>query len=127
MTSRRQQKKHQQRPVSHRYDMPAQESPDVPVTYLPLTRGEGVRQPRIFDPALKQFTYAFRAGDPIFEDEETGRRRRRARREAIDHLVGIVALTLVAEPRTARQPPAGGVDRRAGPGSGRSRLGGGTA
>ncbi|MFD0480624.1 hypothetical protein ACFQ0B_80250 [Nonomuraea thailandensis] len=83
------------------------------MTYLPLTRGEGVRQPRIFDPALKQFTYAFRAGDPIFEDEETGRRRRRARREAIDHLVGIVALTLVAEPRTARQPPAGGVDRRA--------------
>ncbi|RVX37912.1 nucleotidyltransferase AbiEii toxin of type IV toxin-antitoxin system [Nonomuraea polychroma] len=89
MTSRRKQKK--QQPVSDRYDMPAKQSPDVPVTYMPLTRGDGVRQPRIFDPALKQFTYAFRAGEPVFEDEETGRRWRRARREAIDHLVDIVA------------------------------------
>ncbi|MFE3448937.1 nucleotidyl transferase AbiEii/AbiGii toxin family protein [Nonomuraea sp. NPDC059194] len=65
--------------------------PDFPATYLPVTHGEGVRQPPIFDPALKQFARAFRAGEPVFEDERTGRRWRQARRIAIDHLVQIVA------------------------------------
>jgi hypothetical protein len=65
--------------------------PDFPATYLPVTHGEGVRQPPIFDPALKQFFRAFRAGEPVFEEEETGRRWRRARRSAIDHLVRVVA------------------------------------
>ncbi|MEU7916469.1 nucleotidyl transferase AbiEii/AbiGii toxin family protein [Microbispora bryophytorum] len=51
----------------------------------------GIRQPPIFDPALKQFDRAFRAGEPVFDDPETGRRWRRARRQAIDHLVRVVA------------------------------------
>ncbi|MFD1938868.1 nucleotidyl transferase AbiEii/AbiGii toxin family protein [Nonomuraea mangrovi] len=65
--------------------------PDFPATYLPVAQGKGVRQPPIFDPAVKQFARAFRAGEPAFEDEETGRRWRRARRSAIDHLARIVA------------------------------------
>jgi hypothetical protein len=65
--------------------------PDFPATYLPVAHRKGVRQPPIFDPALKHFSRAFRAGEPAFEDEETGRRWRHARRSAIDHLVRIVA------------------------------------
>ncbi|MFC4117387.1 hypothetical protein [Nonomuraea zeae] len=114
--------------MSDRYDMPAVESPDVPVTYLPLTRGDRVRQPRIFDPALKQFTHAFRAGEPAFADEETGRRWRRARREAIDHLVGIVARSPWSENLVLRGSLLLeawiGAEAR---GSGRPRLGGDAA
>ncbi|MEV1204404.1 nucleotidyl transferase AbiEii/AbiGii toxin family protein [Microbispora rosea] len=62
-----------------------------PETYLPVANRPGIRQPPIFDPALKQFDRAFRAGEPIFDDPEAGRRWRQARRQAIDHLVRVVA------------------------------------
>ncbi|MFF4126389.1 nucleotidyl transferase AbiEii/AbiGii toxin family protein [Microbispora rosea] len=62
-----------------------------PETYLPVANRPGIRQPPIFDPALKRFDRAFRAGEPIFDDPEAGRRWRQARRQAIDHLVRIVA------------------------------------
>ncbi|MEU8247921.1 nucleotidyl transferase AbiEii/AbiGii toxin family protein [Nonomuraea sp. NPDC048916] len=71
--------------------IPPRGTEEFPTTYIPAAQGEGVRQPPIFDPALKQFDHAFRAGDPVFEDEEIGRRWRRARRSAIDHLVAVVA------------------------------------
>lgn len=70
---------------------PERGSPHFPGTYLPAAHGGQVRQPPIFDPALKQFVHAFRAGEPVFADEETGRRWRWARRTVIDHLVRVVA------------------------------------
>ncbi|MFG1825092.1 nucleotidyl transferase AbiEii/AbiGii toxin family protein [Microbispora bryophytorum] len=71
--------------------VPPRGTPWFPTTYLPVTDRPGFRQPPIFDPALKQFDRAFRAGEPIVDDPETGRRWRRARRRAIDHLVRVVA------------------------------------
>ncbi|GAA4210854.1 nucleotidyl transferase AbiEii/AbiGii toxin family protein [Microbispora amethystogenes] len=71
--------------------VPPRGTPRFPATYVPVTDGPGTRQPPIFDPALKQFERAFRAGEPAFEDPETGRRWRRARRQAIDHVVRVVA------------------------------------
>ncbi|NRQ36249.1 nucleotidyl transferase AbiEii/AbiGii toxin family protein [Nonomuraea sp. NN258] len=71
--------------------IPEPGGPGLPATYLPLAHGAGARQRPIFDPALKHFPRAFRAGEPAFADEETGRRWRRARRLAIDHLVKVVA------------------------------------
>ncbi|WP_182902403.1 nucleotidyl transferase AbiEii/AbiGii toxin family protein [Microbispora sp. H10830] len=71
--------------------VPPRGTPWFPSTYLPVTDRPGIRQPPIFDPALKQFDRAFRAGEPIFDDPEVERRWRRARRRAIDHLVRVVA------------------------------------
>ncbi|MEN3539166.1 nucleotidyl transferase AbiEii/AbiGii toxin family protein [Microbispora sp. ZYX-F-249] len=71
--------------------VPPRGTPDFPETYLPVVNRPGIRQPPIFDPALKQFDRAFRAGEPVFDDPETGRGWRRARRRAIDHLVRVVA------------------------------------
>jgi hypothetical protein len=51
----------------------------------------GVEKARVFDPALKHYAYAFRRGEPVFADPEIGRRWRRARRRALDHLLRIVS------------------------------------
>ncbi|MEW9531236.1 nucleotidyl transferase AbiEii/AbiGii toxin family protein [Microbispora sp. NPDC049125] len=78
-------------PLPEGTTVPGRGTPRFPATYVPVTHGQGARQPPIFDPALKQFDRAFRAGEPAFDDAATGRRWRRARRSAIDHLVRVVA------------------------------------
>ncbi|WP_428950674.1 nucleotidyl transferase AbiEii/AbiGii toxin family protein [Streptomyces sp. cg35] len=61
----------------------------LPRTLLPAP--EGLSQPPVFDPALLQYPYAFRAGDPRFDDEATARAWFRARRTALDLVLAAVA------------------------------------
>lgn len=60
-----------------------------PKTLLPAPAG--LRQPVVFDPSLKQYPAAYRAGEPVFEDEESERAWRRARRTALDTVLAAVA------------------------------------
>lgn len=55
---------------------------DLPRTLLPAP--PGLRQPVVFDPALKQYADAYRAGEPRFDDPATARTWHRARRTALD-------------------------------------------
>ncbi|WP_214108629.1 nucleotidyl transferase AbiEii/AbiGii toxin family protein [Acrocarpospora catenulata] len=68
-----------------------------PTTYLPVTIGAGTRQKPIFDPALKQFERAYRAGEPEFDAPETGRRWRTARRHAIDLVLEVISGSVWSE------------------------------
>ncbi|MFE7469415.1 nucleotidyl transferase AbiEii/AbiGii toxin family protein [Streptomyces sp. NPDC057499] len=63
----------------------------LPATLLPAP--SGMNHPLLFEPALKQFAHAYRAGDPRFTDgeEELGRTWRRARRTALDMVLASVA------------------------------------
>ncbi|AXE82210.1 nucleotidyl transferase AbiEii/AbiGii toxin family protein [Streptomyces atratus] len=67
-------------------------SSDLPGTLLPAPAG--MNHPVIFEPALKQFTNAYRAGEPEFdgegEGEEMGRAWRRAWRTALDTVLAAV-------------------------------------
>ncbi|NYI04116.1 nucleotidyl transferase AbiEii/AbiGii toxin family protein [Allostreptomyces psammosilenae] len=64
---------------------------DFPRTYQPVAVSAGVRQEPIFDPALKHYFRAFRAGEPLFDDEPTALRWRAARRAVMDHLLARLA------------------------------------
>jgi hypothetical protein len=55
---------------------------DLPSTLRPIP-DKGVTQRPVFDPALKQYSNAYRAADPHFTDDETERAWRAARRTAI--------------------------------------------
>ena len=66
-------------------------TPGYPATYQPIPPEDGVWQRGAFDPALKQFGYAYRAGEPEFTDPGTGRAWRGARLAAMHHLLGLVA------------------------------------
>lgn len=66
-------------------------SAGYPSTYQPIPGGDGVTQRGVFDPALKQFDNAYRHGEPSFADAETGVRWRQARREAMHHILRVVA------------------------------------
>ncbi|MFI0712477.1 nucleotidyl transferase AbiEii/AbiGii toxin family protein [Streptomyces inhibens] len=61
----------------------------LPRTLLPTP--QGMSRPAVFDPALKQFSHAYRAGEPRFEDEASGRAWHRARRTALDVVLAGVA------------------------------------
>jgi len=45
----------------------------------------------VFDPALKQFPHAYRAGEPVFDDEQLGEHWRRTRRIALEQVLRAVA------------------------------------
>ncbi|MEJ2857890.1 MULTISPECIES: nucleotidyl transferase AbiEii/AbiGii toxin family protein [unclassified Saccharothrix] len=63
-----------------------------PSTFRPLAAdGLDVRQHRVFDPALKHFDHAFRAGEPVFGDPAEGARWSAARRAAMTHVLAVVA------------------------------------
>ncbi|MFG3529860.1 nucleotidyl transferase AbiEii/AbiGii toxin family protein [Streptomyces sp. NPDC047917] len=64
---------------------------ELPGTLLPAPAG--MDQPLIFEPALKQFANAYRAGEPVFGEgrEDVGRAWRRARRTALDTVLASVA------------------------------------
>ncbi|GIH07892.1 hypothetical protein Rhe02_59590 [Rhizocola hellebori] len=79
--------------VSHEFDMRPAPPPHAgfPSTYRPLPADPQIRQPAVFDPALKQFVNAYRAGEPRFVDEQTGNRWRQARWDAMTHLLRLIA------------------------------------
>ncbi|MFF3210944.1 nucleotidyl transferase AbiEii/AbiGii toxin family protein [Streptomyces sp. NPDC002886] len=56
---------------------------DLPRT-LRAVAGDDVRQRSVFDPSLKQFQNAYRAGDPVFDAPERTAAWRTARRAALD-------------------------------------------
>ncbi|MCM1976074.1 nucleotidyl transferase AbiEii/AbiGii toxin family protein [Streptomyces sp. G1] len=56
---------------------------DLPRT-LRAVAGDDVRQRSVFDPSMKQFQNAYRAGDPVFDDPERTTAWRTARRAALD-------------------------------------------
>ncbi|MFC9243754.1 nucleotidyl transferase AbiEii/AbiGii toxin family protein [Streptomyces sp. NPDC057136] len=62
---------------------------DLPGTLLPAP--EGLNQPVVFEPALQHFSNAYRAGEPRFEDPETGRAWQRARRTVLDVVLAAIA------------------------------------
>ncbi len=62
----------------------------IPKTLHPL-QVEGAVQRPIFDPSLKQYANAYRAGDPRFADESTGRAWYAARRTAMDLVLAAIA------------------------------------
>src|SRR4051812_46460451 len=66
---------------------------EFPNTYKPLN-ADGVQQADVFDPALKQFPRAFRAGEPAFEDAVQEARWLVARRRAMDHLLRLVSRSI---------------------------------
>ncbi|MEV5610744.1 nucleotidyl transferase AbiEii/AbiGii toxin family protein [Streptomyces sp. NPDC052225] len=63
----------------------------LPRTLVPAPRG--LDQPAVFDPALLQFPYAYRAGDPRFADESEARAWFLARRTALDLVLAAAAGT----------------------------------
>ncbi|MFF1648775.1 nucleotidyl transferase AbiEii/AbiGii toxin family protein [Streptomyces sp. NPDC058240] len=66
-------------------------SSDIPGTLLPAP--DGMNHPLVFEPALKQFANAYRAGEPDFGDggEEVGRTWHRARRTVLDTVLASIA------------------------------------
>jgi hypothetical protein len=61
-----------------------------PSTYRPMPTDAQIRQSAFFDPALRHFRYAYRAGEPQFVHESTGDRWRQARWDAMTHLLGLI-------------------------------------
>ncbi|WUJ69476.1 nucleotidyl transferase AbiEii/AbiGii toxin family protein [Kribbella soli] len=66
-------------------------SAGYPTTYKPLPDDPPVSQRAAFDPALKHYPKAYRAGQPTFDDPELTTRWRATRRAAIDHLLRQIA------------------------------------
>jgi hypothetical protein len=72
-------------------------SANYPPTYQPLPASPVIRQKAAFDPALKQYANAYRAGEPTFLIAATGQRWASARREAMNQLLTVIAGTAWAE------------------------------
>ncbi|MGI5145385.1 nucleotidyl transferase AbiEii/AbiGii toxin family protein [Plantactinospora sp. CA-294935] len=68
-------------------------SPDYPPTYQPLPADPTVRQRAAFDPALKHYQNAYRAGEPAFLVGATGRRWISARHTAMNRILAAIAGT----------------------------------
>ncbi|WP_328418204.1 nucleotidyl transferase AbiEii/AbiGii toxin family protein [Micromonospora sp. NBC_00389] len=68
-------------------------SPHYPPTYQPLPASPTVRQRAAFDPALKQYSNAYRAGEPDFLVAATGRLWTNARRTAMNQVLAALAAT----------------------------------
>ncbi|MER6983361.1 nucleotidyl transferase AbiEii/AbiGii toxin family protein [Streptomyces carpinensis] len=63
---------------------------DLPSTLRPIP-DEGVVQRPVFDPALKQYSNAYRAADPHFTDDDAERAWRAARRTAIGLVLSAIS------------------------------------
>ncbi len=64
----------------------------APSTFRPLAaEGRDIRQHRVFDPALKHFDHAYRAGEPVFGDPAEGERWSAAREAAMAHVLAVLA------------------------------------
>ncbi len=62
-----------------------------PSTYRPLPRQDGIQQRAAFDPALKHFPNAYRAGEPRFADDGLRLRWHQARQAAMAYLLRTIA------------------------------------
>lgn len=65
----------------------------LPATFLANTAGADAVQESVFDPALKQFDRAFRAGEPVFDDPATADRWWDANRRAMEAALRAIART----------------------------------
>jgi Nucleotidyl transferase AbiEii toxin, Type IV TA system len=63
---------------------------NLPHTLRPIPDAS-VNQDPVFDPALKQFPHAYRAGDPQFADDEDARRWRAARQAATEAVLAAIS------------------------------------
>ncbi len=63
----------------------------LPSTYRRVDAPGGVHQADAFDPSVKHFPRAMRAGEPVFDDNAVGTRWRAARRMATEHVLGVIA------------------------------------
>ncbi len=81
-------------PAHTRYEEGIPHAPQAewgfPSTYRPMLPDPQFRQRAVFDPALKQFTNAYRAGEPRFVEGPTGTRWRQARWDAMTHLLRLI-------------------------------------
>ena len=66
---------------------------DYPPTYRPLPASPSIRQRAAFDPALKQYPNAYRAGEPTFLVPATGQQWISARRVVMNQLLTAIAAT----------------------------------
>ncbi|RPF21908.1 nucleotidyl transferase AbiEii/AbiGii toxin family protein [Myceligenerans xiligouense] len=64
---------------------------DFPDTFVPLVPSAGVRQHAVFEPALKQFTNAFKTGQPAFADPIRAERWAQARTAVRNHVLDVIA------------------------------------
>lgn len=72
-------------------------SAEYPPTYQPLPADPTLRQRAAFDPALKQYPNAYRAGEPTFLVTATAQRWSSARRTAMHHVLAAIAATTWGE------------------------------
>ena len=63
---------------------------DYPNTFDPDAENDSPGMAQVFDPALLQFSRAFRHGDPQFADDAAHHRWIEAKRQIIDQLLGII-------------------------------------
>jgi hypothetical protein len=63
-----------------------------PNTYQPNDREKDPRidRPQVFDPALKQYLYAFRSGNPMFQDRQIAHQWLDARQQVIDFILQLI-------------------------------------
>lgn len=73
------------------------DTPGYPPTYRPLPAGAPLHQRAAFDPALKPYPNAYRAGEPTFHVAATGQRWFGARRTAMHDILAAVAATAWSE------------------------------
>ncbi|MFI6586761.1 nucleotidyl transferase AbiEii/AbiGii toxin family protein [Embleya sp. NPDC050493] len=77
-------------------DEPTREQRQLPRTLVSVA-DPGVRQRPVFDPALKQYGSAMRAGEPQFASPGVAERWHTARRQAVDHVLAALAESPWAE------------------------------
>ncbi len=65
--------------------------PGWPETFGPSVAGAGAARSRLFDPALRHYRRAFRAGDPSFPNPDDWQRWAGLRRQATDHVLRAIA------------------------------------
>ncbi|XKK41298.1 nucleotidyl transferase AbiEii/AbiGii toxin family protein [Nocardiopsis sp. ARC36] len=83
-------------PVPEGEEVPPEGGPvhdRLPGTFLPNTAGPAAVQAAVFDPALKQFDRALRAGEPVFDDPAAGDRWWDANRRAMEAALRAIART----------------------------------
>jgi hypothetical protein len=66
----------------------------LPQSYPLFPPDERLERPQIFDPAVQHFVKGFRAGEPVFRDEEVRLRWREARRRAMDCILSLISHSL---------------------------------
>jgi Nucleotidyl transferase AbiEii toxin, Type IV TA system len=65
-----------------------------PNTYSPAEPDDSVQRNPVFEPALKHYPRAFRAGEPAFDSPVLATQWHDARRRAMEHLLGLVVRSL---------------------------------